>query len=57
MALETPYLLAASGAPTKVALYGDTPGAMEALVAVLTGDAPAPGRLPVEVDGVERAGC
>ncbi|MFB9732204.1 glycoside hydrolase family 3 protein [Ornithinimicrobium kibberense] len=57
VALETPYLLAASGAPTKVALYGDTPGAMEALVAVLTGDAPAPGRLPVEVDGVERAGC
>ncbi|OLT20083.1 hypothetical protein BJF81_06295 [Ornithinimicrobium sp. CNJ-824] len=57
VALETPYLLSASGAPTKVALYGDTPGAMDALVAALTGDAPAPGRLPVEVDGVERAGC
>ncbi|WP_289017505.1 glycoside hydrolase family 3 protein [uncultured Ornithinimicrobium sp.] len=57
VALETPYLLAASGAPRKVALYGDTPGAMDALVAVLTGDAPAPGQLPVEVDGLERAGC
>ena len=57
VALETPYLLASTGAPTKVALYGDTPGAMDALVAVLTGEADAPGRLPVDVDGVERPGC
>ncbi|MGD8200789.1 glycoside hydrolase family 3 protein [Ornithinimicrobium sp. W1679] len=57
VALETPYLLASTGAATKVALYGDTPGAMDALVAVLTGEAEAPGRLPVEVDGVERQGC
>src|SRR5690606_28532856 len=26
VALETPYPLAATGAPTKVALFGDTPG-------------------------------
>ncbi|MGC5583579.1 glycoside hydrolase family 3 protein [Ornithinimicrobium sp. W1665] len=57
VALETPYLLASTGAATKVALYGDTPGAMDALVAVLTGEAEAPGRLPVEVEGLERQGC
>ena len=40
-----------------IATYGDTPGAMSALVDVLLGRARAPGRLPVDVAGVERAGC
>ncbi|MFK5633817.1 glycoside hydrolase family 3 protein [Ornithinimicrobium sp. LYQ103] len=57
VALETPYLLGGSGAPVRIALFGDTPGAVAALVDVLTGEATAPGRLPVPVDGVERAGC
>ena len=55
---DTPYALADSSATkAKVALYGETPEAMRALVAVLRGDAKAPGRLPVPVDGVPREGC
>ena len=55
---DTPYALGDSQATTaKIALYGDTPGAMRALVAVLTGKHHAPGRLPVAVDGVRRPGC
>ena len=44
-------------APTRIATYGDTPAAMDVLVEVLLGQAPAPGRLPVGVPGVERTGC
>ncbi|UPK75984.1 hypothetical protein MU582_04930 [Nocardioidaceae bacterium SCSIO 66511] len=55
---DTPYALGDSSASkAKVALYGDTPQAMRALVAVLQGKAKAPGRLPVRVDGVTRDGC
>jgi beta-N-acetylhexosaminidase len=55
---DTPYVLSGSRARTaKVALYGDTPGAMRALVDVLRGKAQAPGRLPVPVAGVPRDGC
>lgn len=54
---DSPYPLARSSAPVRIALYGDTPGAMAALVDVLTGAASAPGRLPVAVDGQERQGC
>lgn len=57
VAMDTPYVLGASTAPIKIATYGDTPGAMRALVAVLLGRATAPGQLPVPVSGVERAGC
>jgi beta-N-acetylhexosaminidase len=57
VATDTPYVLADSDAPVKIALYGDTPGAMHALVRVLLGKAPAPGKLPVRVPGVERRGC
>ena len=58
VATDTPYALGDSQATTaKIALYGDTPGAMRALVDVLTGKRRAPGRLPVDVDGVRRAGC
>ena len=55
---DTPYVLGSSGAGTaKIALYGDTPGAMRALVDVLVGRATAPGHLPVRVAGVDRTGC
>ncbi|HYJ69107.1 MAG TPA: glycoside hydrolase family 3 N-terminal domain-containing protein [Nocardioidaceae bacterium] len=55
---DTPYVLGDSDATmARIALYGDTPEAMRALVEVLTGDRAAPGRLPVAVDGVLRDGC
>lgn len=58
VATDTPYALGRSSARVaKVAMYGDTPGAMRALVDVLTGKARAPGRLPVAVEGVQRRGC
>ena len=41
----------------KLAPYGQTPGAMAALVAFLQGRAPAPGHLRVVVAGVARTGC
>jgi beta-N-acetylhexosaminidase len=47
--LDAPWPLAGSGAPVKIALYGRTPGAFDALVAVLTGKATAPGKLPAGV--------
>ena len=43
MALDAPWPLAGSSAPTKVAPYGRTPGAFRALLAVLAGKATAPG--------------
>ncbi|MET0767912.1 MAG: glycoside hydrolase family 3 N-terminal domain-containing protein [Aeromicrobium sp.] len=46
---DTPYSLARSSAPTKVALYGRDVPAMRALVKVLMGDARAQGKLPVEI--------
>jgi len=46
---DTPYGLARSSAPTKVALYGRDVPAMRALVKVLMGDARAQGKLPVDV--------
>lgn len=49
VALDAPWPLANSGAPVKIALYGRTPGAFDALVAVLTGKAAAPGKLPAAV--------
>ena len=55
---DTPYALGRSAARVaKIALYGDTRGAMRALVDVLLGRARAPGTLPVPVAGVERRGC
>jgi beta-N-acetylhexosaminidase len=57
VAVDAPYLLGASDAPIRIATYGETPGAMGALVAVLEGNAPAPGRLPVAVSGLPRRGC
>jgi beta-N-acetylhexosaminidase len=57
VATDSPWVLGRVSAPTRIATYGDTPGAMDALVDVLLGKAPAPGRLPVKVAGVSRSGC
>ncbi|MEO5662745.1 MAG: glycoside hydrolase family 3 N-terminal domain-containing protein, partial [Nocardioides sp.] len=57
VATNTPYVLGTVGAPVRIASYGDTPGAMSALVDVLLGKAKAPGSLPVQVAGVEKSGC
>ncbi len=57
VATDAPYVLGDVGAGVRIATYGETPGAMAALVDVLLGTAAAPGRLPVEVSGVERRGC
>ncbi len=57
VATDTPYVLGAVSAPVRIATFGDTPGAMSALVDVLLGRAQAPGSLPVTVAGVERDGC
>jgi beta-N-acetylhexosaminidase len=56
VAVDTPYVLGRTSAPVRIATYGDTIGAMTALVAFLQGRRPAPGRLPVPVRGV-REGC
>jgi len=56
--MDTPYALGRSRARVaRIAMYGDTPGAMRALVQVLLGKARAPGSLPVTVKGVQRSGC
>jgi hypothetical protein len=52
----TPYPLAQTGAGVRLAAWGNAPGPMGALVAVLQGRAKATGQLPVEVPGV-RQGC
>ncbi|MGZ4493423.1 MAG: glycoside hydrolase family 3 protein [Nocardioides sp.] len=58
VATDTPYVLGRSRAKVaELATYGETPGAMRALVDVLLGRAKAPGHLPVPVAGVPRRGC
>jgi beta-N-acetylhexosaminidase len=57
VATDSPWVLGQVDAPTRIATYGDTPAAMDVLVEVLLGQAPAPGRLPVRVAGVSRTGC
>ena len=58
VALDRPGVLAGDvQARVKLATYGTTPQAFEALVEVLLGDHSAPGRLPIEVPGAERTGC
>lgn len=47
--LDAPWPLESSAAPVKVALYGRSQGAFDALAAVLAGTAPAPGKLPAAV--------
>ncbi|HSU01281.1 MAG TPA: glycoside hydrolase family 3 N-terminal domain-containing protein, partial [Nocardioides sp.] len=57
VATDSPWVLGQVSAPTRIATFGDTSGAMDVLVQVLLGQAAAPGRLPVRVVGVERTGC
>ncbi len=57
VATDSPWVLGQVRAPVRIATYADTPGAMDALVEVLLGRAPAPGKLPVQVPGVQRRGC
>ena len=58
VALDTPYVLGRSSARVaKLATYGETSGAMRALVSVLLGRSTAPGHLPVSVAGLPRDGC
>ncbi len=58
VALDTPYVLGRSAARiARLATYGDSSGAMTALVNVLLGRASARGSLPVDVAGVPRTGC
>nr|WP_028280870.1 glycoside hydrolase family 3 N-terminal domain-containing protein [Arthrobacter sp. H5] len=48
VSLDAPWLLDSLDAPVKVALYGNSEGSFDALLAVLTGAAEAPGKLPVD---------
>lgn len=57
VALDTPYVLASTDAPYRIALYDDAEPALRALVDVLTGKAEAHGALTVEVDGLEPTRC
>jgi beta-N-acetylhexosaminidase len=49
VALDAPWPLQDTTAPVKVALYGRSQAAFDALAAVLAGQAPAPGKLPAAV--------
>ncbi|HEY9356390.1 MAG TPA: glycoside hydrolase family 3 N-terminal domain-containing protein [Arthrobacter sp.] len=49
VSLDAPWPLQDSAAPVKVAVYGRSPGAFDALAAVLAGKATAPGKLPAAV--------
>jgi beta-N-acetylhexosaminidase len=57
VATGTPYVLGSTAAPVRLATYGSSAGAMDALVAVLQGRQRAPGTLPVPVTGAPRRGC
>jgi beta-N-acetylhexosaminidase len=58
VALDAPWPLAQSTAPARIALYGRSPGAFDALAAVLAGHARATGKLPVAVGSQQPgAGC
>ena len=58
VALDSPHVLGKSrGRTARLATYGQTRGAMRALVGVLLGRDEAPGHLPVPVAGVPRDGC
>lgn len=58
VALDAPWALAGSPAPVRLALYGRSDAAFDALAAVLAGKAAAPGNLPAAVGNVPAgAGC
>jgi hypothetical protein len=55
VAVGKPYVLASSAAPIRLAVYSDVPASIDAVADVLTGQASAPGHLPVPVSGA--SGC
>ena len=57
IALDETDLLADTDARTRLALYGRTDQAFDAVVAVLTGAQTAPGHLPVPVQGLPASAC
>jgi beta-N-acetylhexosaminidase len=58
VSLDSPYVLVSSSATkAKLALYGSTPQAMEALGDVLMGDAAPTGHLPVALPGLDVPAC
>ena len=57
VAMDTPYLLASSNSPVRVATYSGTEVAMQALAGVIAGKASAPGRSPVGVNGLPASAC
>lgn len=57
VAMDTPHLLEQSDSPALLATYSSSKLSMRALAAVLTGQAPAPGRSPVDVPGLPRSAC
>lgn len=57
IALDGPWLLERTTAPVKLAVYGHSAGAFEAVADVLTGAEPAPGHVPVNLDGLPASSC
>jgi beta-N-acetylhexosaminidase len=57
VAMDTPYVLASSASPVRVATYSSTEAAMGALALVIAGQAAAPGRSPVGVNGLPASAC
>jgi beta-N-acetylhexosaminidase len=57
VAMDSPHLLERAGSPVLLATYSSSRLSMQALAAVLTGQAPAPGRSPVDVPGLPRSAC
>lgn len=58
VALDAPWWLDGADAPVQIGLFGNSPGAFEALLDVLTGAAGAPGTLPVSTAAFEAGtGC
>lgn len=57
VAMDSPHLLELAGSPALLATYSSSRLSMRALAEVLTGQAPAPGRSPVDVPGLPRSAC
>ncbi|SED63555.1 glycoside hydrolase family 3 N-terminal domain-containing protein [Ruania alba] len=57
VSLDAPWLLTGTDAPVRLAAFGRTAGAFQAVAAVLAGEASAPGNLPVEVRGLAATAC
>ncbi|MGI9093819.1 MAG: glycoside hydrolase family 3 protein [Mycobacteriales bacterium] len=57
VAANTPYVLARTTAPVRIAGYDSSPAAMDAVAAALTGTLSEHGRSPVAVTGLPRTAC